>query len=279
MSKITGMTHVPLARFTSIEIGGWSREFHVPADLDELREILATVGNRPFILGGGTNTLFPDGEFARPVISLQRLNRYEVMGDRVVRLGRLIQISIHEGLSGLEGLVGIPGTAGGAVMMNAGGGGWSFGDCVEELGLIPLYGGPPRTVKGSDVAWGYRTANLRDCIVAWALLRLRADSRDKVRERVCRFIRRKALTQPLGERSAGCVFRNPPGNVAARLIEQLGLKGMRCGGATVSERHANFIVNASGMARCDDVKYLLEEVRGRVASSFGIRLETEIVLA
>lgn len=280
-------SRVNLAPLTSIRIGGWAREFYEPGTPDELRRILAALrlrGERPFLLGGGTNTIFPDGEYPRPVISTRRLDRTRAEGTLIVAecgapLGRLLKISVREGLSGLESLAGIPGTAGGAAVMNAGGGGANFGDRVEELGLLPLDGGEPFSVRGREVAWGYRATPLGSFAVLWVALRLAPDSPGAVRERVRRRIAAKRASQPLGERSAGCVFRNPPGLAAGRLIELAGLKGLSRGAVRVSERHANFVVNGEKVASAADFRSLLEEVRRRVARSFGVDLELEVVLA
>jgi UDP-N-acetylmuramate dehydrogenase len=277
---------VSLARRTSFRIGGVAKEYYAPRTLDELRDVLRTLharGERPFILGGGANTLFPDGEFSRPVVSTEELRRVEVRGTSLlaecgVRLNALIRAAIHSGLAGLEVFVGIPGTAGGAAVMNAGGGGWSFGERVREIGLIPIDGGAPMAWKGPDVRWGYRSADLGGHVVAWVELDLSHGRVNDLRARAKDLMLRKAKTQPLADASAGCIFKNPPGDSAARLIDTLGLKGLVRGGAQVSERHANFIVNATGKARAADVVALLEEVRGRVAGAFGISLETEIVL-
>lgn len=278
---------VSLARLTSFKIGGTAPEFYAPQDMDSFRSLLRklrSLGKTPFILGGGANTLFPDGEYSRPVIFTGRLRGVEVSGNILraecgIRLNTLLRAAIQRGLAGLEELVGIPGTAGGATMMNAGGGGFSFGDRVKELGLLPTDGGPLVRLRGSEVCWGYRSANLRGYVVAWVSLELGSESPANLRLRVAELMRRKCATQPLALPSAGCVFRNPPGHSAGKLIDQLGLKGMQQGGARVSEQHANFIVNANGRARAQEVVSLLKEVRARVESSFGVRLETEIVLA
>jgi UDP-N-acetylmuramate dehydrogenase len=280
------LTGVSLAARTSFKIGGVASEYFAPRTLDELREVLACLrarGEAPFLLGGGANTLFPDGAFARPVVSTERLRRLEVRGTEVVaecgvRLNALIQAAIRSGLAGLEGFVGIPGTAGGAAAMNAGGSGWSFGERIRTIGLIPIDGGPPVARRGEDVRWGYRSAGLGGHVVGWVELDLAPARADGLRARARDLMLRKSRTQPLGAASAGCIFKNPPGASAARLIDELGLKGLARGGAKVSERHANFIVNATGAARAADVVALLEEVRGRVAGAFGISLETEIVL-
>ena len=278
---------VTLARRTSFRIGGRAERYYTPRTeeaLGLLLEELAARGERPFILGGGTNVLFPDEDFPRPIISTECLEGLEVSGRLVraqcgVRLGSLLQAAIRHGLGGLEGFTGIPGTAGGAVVMNAGGGGWNFGDGVREIGVFPITGGPMIRVRGSEVEWGYRRTSLQGFVVAWVSLELEPDDSGRLRERAGAFMRRKLQTQPLGESSAGCVFRNPPGHAAARLIEELGLKGLSVGGAKVSERHANFIVNSTGKARASDVLSLVDHLRSRVARAFGIHLETEIVLA
>jgi len=278
---------VLLSTRTSFKIGGVAREFHIPTTIEELRGLLRALHKRRvelFILGGGANTLFPDGEYQRPVVSTEKLRGLTIDGHRVraecgVPLNVLINTAIRAGLAGLEGFVGIPGTAGGAVRMNAGGAGWSFGDRVLELGLLPLDGGPLEVVPGKDVAWGYRTCGINGFVVAHAVFDLTRETPAPIRERSVAFMKRKAATQPLRLPSAGCIFRNPEGSSAGKCIEQLGLKGLSRGGARVSERHANFIVNATGRARASDVLYLVEEVRSRVERELGVRLETEIVLA
>jgi UDP-N-acetylenolpyruvoylglucosamine reductase len=159
-APVVGARGVSLAGRTSFKTGGTAREFHAPATIEGLEAALSSCarrGVRPFILGGGANTLFPDGEFIRPVISTEKLRWLEVDGSALVaecgvRLNYLIQTACRAGLGGLEGFVGIPGTAGGAVMMNAGGGGWSFGDRVEELGLLPIAGSRAASWSGAGGA-------------------------------------------------------------------------------------------------------------------------------
>lgn len=280
-------TGVLLSSRTSFKIGGSARELHTPTDLSQFQEVLRDChlrGQRPFILGGGANTLFPDGEYQRPVISTEKLRDLKIEGNTLraecgVRLNTLLQAALSAGLGGLEGFVGIPGTAGGAIAMNAGGAGWSFGDRVLELGLLPFDGGPLFRVKGSDVPWRYRSSGLSDVVVVWASFALTPDSPERLKNASVQLMRKKAAEQPLRLPSAGCIFRNPEGGSAGRWIDSLGLKGLSRGGARVSERHANFIVNATGRARAADVLGLLEEVRSRVERHFGARLETEIVLA
>ena len=277
---------VSLARRTTFKIGGMARECWEPGTLAELGGILEKLGSegrRPFMLGGGANVLFPDGEFLQPVVSTERLRGIVVEGRSLVaecgaRLNVLIQAALRAGLAGLEGFVGIPGTAGGAVVMNAGGSGWSFGERVVELGLFPIGGGPLIRARGSDVRWDYRRAHLDGYAVAWVRLELVPGDTDRLKASARSFMVKKARTQPLDEASAGCIFKNPEGGSAARLIDELGLKGLRRGGAVVSSLHANFIVNAEGRATARDVLGLIDDVRARVAAGRGVFLETEIVL-
>jgi UDP-N-acetylmuramate dehydrogenase len=280
-------TAVSLRDRTSIRVGGWSRKFHAPAAVEDLVDVvqrIAVRGDRPFILGGGTNTLFPDGEFSRPVVSTQRLDRVDVLGTSIraecgSRLSALLHEAMSRGLSGIEGLIGIPGSVGGATIMNAGGRHGSIGDRVEELGLLSPDGSRIERRRGADVRWDYRTSHLGGWTVLWVVVGLEHVGREIVRLRASEWMLEKRDTQPFGQPSAGCIFRNPPGAIAAKLIDSLGLKGLTRGGAKVSERHANFIVNPTSSARASDVVSLLEDVRARVARSTGVRLETEIVLA
>jgi len=278
---------VSLARLTTFRVGGVAREVHMPRSLTSLEGLLArfrSQGRSPFFLGRGANVVFPDGEFARPVICTRRLGGVEVEGTRIraeagLSLARLISLSIRRGLKGLEGLVGIPATVGGAVAMNAGGHGGCFGDRVRRLGLLPLKGGPLVEWRGADVEWRYRGADLEGYAVAWAELELETAPVESLRATASRLLALKAATQPLTSLSAGCVFRNPPGDSAGRRIDLLGLKGLTRGSAQVSETHANFIVNPDGQARARDVRDLVETLQSRIERAYGTRLETEIVFA
>jgi UDP-N-acetylmuramate dehydrogenase len=255
--------------------------------VEELASLLGALGRRgvrPFILGKGANTIFPDGEYPRPVISTRALAGHRVEGETLraecgVPLPSLIRIAMSRRLAGLEGFTGIPGTVGGAFAMNAGGAGWSFGERVLEAGVIPLGGGPVQVLRGSEVPWRYRSSGLEGVVVAWVRLGLEAGSPERMKDTARDFLRRKAETQPLNLRSAGCIFKNPIGGSAGRWIDALGLKGLSVGGACVSERHANFIVNSTGRATARDVLDLVALVRQRVQAAYGVVLETEVVVA
>ncbi len=144
---------------------------------------------------------------------------------------------------------------------------------------MPRGGGPVERLNGNAVSWGYRSTDLRDCVILWARLKLEPDDVRNLRERAGQFMLRKAAAQPYSSPSAGCVFRNPEGHHAGELIERFGLKGLSCGGAQISERHANFIVNATGSATASDVKSLVATVSDIIERNIGVRMQTEVVIA
>lgn len=278
---------VHLGPYTSLAVGGQATEFHEPSSIAELARVLADLEERglsPYLLGGGCNTLFSTSSCRRPVVHTGRLGQIEVAGTRIraqagVRLETLMKRAIREGLGGLEMFGGIPGTVGGAIAMNAGGSGFSFGELVSRLTVVEIGTGRLLDLDGRDVEWGYRTSSLGDLVVAEAELTLVKRPVDELRRRSLEFIQKKAASQPLGSLSAGCVFRNPPGQAAARLIDEAGLKGERVGSALVSPVHANFIVNADGKARGEDVLSLIRRIQERVLHVHGVELELEIVVA
>jgi UDP-N-acetylmuramate dehydrogenase len=278
---------VVLAERTTFEIGGEALEYYAPADVTELSEVcrfLASEGKRPQILGGGSNTLFPDGPFGRPVISTENLRSLRVEGNRIsagagVRLEALIRCALDAGLSGLELLVGIPGSVGGAIAMNAGGGSHSFGDRAESIEAVEIATGKVLSIPGRSVRWDYRSAHLDGLVVASAVFLLEPGDTASLRLRARDWLKKKASLQPISAASAGCVFKNTSLGSAGMLIEKAGMKGAREGGAVVSHRHANFILNEDGRASASDVLALLEKVRDRVREVFGVELETEIVIA
>ncbi len=276
-----------LSKRTSLGVGGEALRLHVPQSIAEFASLLKgfnDAGEFPFILGGGCNTLFPSQSFNRPVIHTVELNSIEVAGTRMraqagVRLETLMRTAIRNGLQGLEMFGGIPGTVGGAVAMNAGGSGFDFGQRISHLTVIDPQTGKPSNLDGRDVEWKYRSCELNGLIVAEAEFALKKEDPVLLQKKSVEFIRKKAENQPLAYLSAGCVFKNPPGKAAAKLIDDAGLKGMRVGSALVSPVHANFIVNADGAARSEDVLELIEKVREKVFEAFSVKLELEIVLA
>ncbi len=278
---------IPLKRRTSLAVGGIAERAYIPENAEEFRRTyfeLRSSGEQPFILGGGCNTLFSGESFNRPLIATEKLRRLSVHGSIIraesgVRLEALIRFALRCGLGGVEIFTGIPGTVGGAVAMNAGGFGFEFGGLVRSIKAVDPASGEFIRVPGESIEWRYRGAPLSGLAVVEVELQLEPAEKDFLRRRAVEFMRRKAATQPLACFSAGCVFKNPPGDSAARLIDEAGLKGERVGHAEVSCQHANFIVNRGGGARSADVLALIEHVRDRVLEMFGVRLELEIVLA
>jgi UDP-N-acetylmuramate dehydrogenase len=178
----------------------------------------------------------------------------------------------------MEGLIGIPGSVGGALRMNAGAYGTQIGTWVREVEVYRTATGRIETLRGAAISFEYRhTSFAPDDIMLAVKLELPFKPFSEILQgiRVCNEKRR--ASQPLNQKSAGCIFKNPPGASAGRMIDQLGLKGFSVGDARVSDRHANFFVNA-GHARCADMVALIAQVRDRVRQAFGIDLETEVIL-
>ena len=275
---------VPLRNYTTFRIGGPAQYLAVPSSVEEfvrLEEWARREGLPFLLLGGGSNLLVGDGGFPGLVVLTRELMEVEVDGHRIraqggVFLGLLSAFALRGGLSGLEPLAGIPGTLGGALVMNAGAFGRTLGDLVEEVEV--LVDGKVEVLRGVEVDWGYRTSSLKGSTVVGATLKLVPGDGGKIREDMVRFARLRRQKQPLDFPSAGSVFKNPPGHSAGRLIDEAGLKGARVGDAMVSPLHANFIVNL-GQASARDVRLLVEVVKERVRERFSISLEEEIVYA
>lgn len=282
----------PLSKHTSFGIGGPADLLVYPADTADvvalLREIRAQ--ELPFIvLGGGTNLLVRDGGFRGIAISLRRLNlikverEYRSLGgtyavvsaEAGAVLARVIAFAANEALTGLEFATGIPGTIGGAVCMNAGTAEGEMGDVVETVTLLTP-NGEPVTRSKEEMGFGYRTANVpAGHVVLSARLQLRHDEKKKIEAKVKALMDKRKDRQPWGQPNAGSIFKNPLDESAGKLIESAGLKGKAVGGAQVSEKHANFIVN-TGKATAADVLALMEIVKQTVLDVHGARLEPEI---
>ena len=274
---------VSLAGLTSVGIGGPAEWLLFPAAaaaIPALLRELHAAGERVRFLGNGTNVLAADAGVRGAVLSLSRLAqapRFEgtaLVAPGGASLPHLVRMAVGRGLRGLEFAEGIPGSLGGAVVTNAGAFGGEVGPKVRRVTAV----GPDgmveeRTVRAEEFA--YRRSPFGAELVLEAALELREDDPGVLREEVRGFRMQRIASQPLGERSLGSVFRNPPGETAGRLIEGCGLKGLRRGAAVVSARHANWIVNAGG-ATAEDYLGLAEEVREEVLRRTGIALELEI---
>jgi UDP-N-acetylmuramate dehydrogenase len=274
----------PLSRHTTFRIGGPAGLFiecDTVSDLTTALGILADEGVEWTVLGRGSNVLVSDAGYDGAVIVLGRdFKRHEVVGEHLkagagVALAALVQDAFGRGMTGLEFAVGIPGTLGGALVMNAGSRDEWIGSAVESVTLLAPGDGLCR-LRGGEVAWAYRKTDLSQRgVVVEAVLRLEQGDAWRIRASMEAALKRRKRTQPLGIPNAGSVFTNPEGDSAGRLIESVGLKGHCCGGAQISELHANFIVNAGG-ATADDVVGLVRLARDTVREVHGIELKPEI---
>src|SRR5689334_10547723 len=276
----------PLARHTSFRIGGPADVLAVPDTADELAEIVRAAGHAGVpltILGGGSNMLVGDGGIRGVVVKLGRGFRRVawdapcVEAGAAVQLGRLARDAAERGLAGLEYAEGIPGTVGGALFMNAGAYGGEVSGAVDAVEGVRR-GGVVARLAAAALAFPYRrTARPASFLVTAVRFRLRPESADAVRTRLEQARARRTASQPHGEANAGSIFKNPPGDFAGRLVERAGLKGMRVGGARISEAHGNFIVNEGG-ARAADVQALMQEAQRVVWERSGVWLEPEVRL-
>lgn len=282
----------PMDRHTSFGVGGIADYFVVPANSEEtvrLVDFLAAGGVSFLPLGKGTNLLVLDGGYRGVIISLKNLQGLQirqedddetllVRGEAGLPITRLIDCALKDSLEGLEFLAGIPGTLGGALRMNAGAWGSEIKDVVRSLTLV-VPGRGAEVIPRSRLAFAYRKLELPEgSVIAAAELAVRRGDRDVIECRIREIMDKRKKRHPLEYRSAGSVFKNPPGGVpAGRLIEEAGLKGLVVGDAMISELHGNFIVNR-GKAKAAHIIELIEEVRMRIRDMTGIELETEIVI-
>src|SRR6202521_6173085 len=277
---------VSLAPKTSLEIGGASDGLLIRKheSLQELIRMLKQAGVPHRFLGGGSNVLLPDGELPWVILQLSRQDpdvRFEgnnAFVDCAADLGRTVTTCAKHDLGGMEGLIGVPGSIGGALRMNAGAYGTQIGTFVREVEVYRAGTGRIETLRGAEINFEYRhTSFALDDIMLSVRLELPSKPYAEILQgiRICNEKRRSS--QPLNQKSAGCIFKNPPGASAGRMIDELGLKGLQVGDACVSSRHANFFLNA-GHATADDMLRLIGQVRDRVRAAFGVELETEVIL-
>ena len=273
----------PLARHTVWGIGGVADRYFEPAGIDELAAFLTDLpAGEPLLwIGLGSNLLVRDGGVRGTVISTVRLRAVQrpepntLHVEAGVACPRVARLAARHRLTGCEFLAGIPGTMGGALAMNAGAFGTETWPAVREVETIGV-DGERRWRPASDYRYGYRSVGgPRGEWFVSCRLALEPDSEGRAGTRIRQLLVQRAAMQPTGTRSCGSVFRNPPGDYAGRLIEASGLKGRRIGGAVVSDKHANFIIN-DGEARAADVEALIGKVAEEVEKRQGVRLEPEV---
>jgi len=277
---------VSLAELTSLGIGGTTDLLRIQRHeaIPGLLKLLDAQGVPHKFLGGGSNLLVVDGELPFVVLQLVKgepeisLDGNIASVDAAADLGRTVTFCAKNNLGGMEGLIGVPGTVGGALRMNAGAYGIQIGSYVRE---VKVYRAAERKIEilhGKQISFEYRhTSFAPDDMMLAVKLELPSKPYPEILQgiRICNEKRRSS--QPLGQKSAGCIFKNPPGGSAGRMIDELGLKGFSRGDARVSDRHANFFVNA-GQASAADMLALIADVRERVQQAYGVTLENEVVV-
>lgn len=279
---------VPLAGHTTFRIGGpaeWLVEVPTLRGLRELLSLVDATGTPFCLLGLGSNVLIPDEGLPGVVVHLTGyFRRWRLGGRRVsaggaLALGQLARRMCQRGLTGLEALSGFPSTVGGAVYMNAGCYGTEIKDVLVRATVVDRRG-RLRKLAVDDLGAGYRSTALQGTgdIVTRATFELQPGDGDRAMARIQELNKRRWKSLPSGVPNAGSIFRNPAGDYAGRLIEEAGLKGRRAGGAEISEKHANVIVNR-GDATAEEVLSLMSEARQAVEERFDVALEPEIVLA
>jgi UDP-N-acetylmuramate dehydrogenase len=275
-----------MTELTSLGIGGTTDLLRIKKhdSIPELLNLLVSNGVPNRFIGGGSNLLMGDGELPWVVMQLVRPEPDVVIDgnfahiDAAADLGRMVTFCAKNDLGGMEGLIGVPGTVGGALRMNAGAYGIQIGTYVREVKLYRASDRKIEILKGNQISFEYRhTSFAPDDMMLAVTLELPSKPFKEILQgiRICNEKRR--ASQPLGQKSAGCIFKNPPGASAGRMIDELGLKGLHVGDARISDRHANFFVNA-GSASAADMLSLIADVRERVHSAFGVELQHEVVV-
>jgi UDP-N-acetylmuramate dehydrogenase len=275
----------PISRHVALRIGGPADAIATPETREELSELMRICAEHdlPTLpLGGGFNTLALDAGIDGVIVRTAKLRDIEALADGVVRAEagvshrQLINFCNERGLAGLEFAAGIPGTIGGWIAMNAGVGWREMVDVVRNVEIVSARGSAQR-IEAGELAFRYRGIDglPEGAVIVAACFELTASTPAAVSAEVDRLLAERAKTQPLDVPSCGSVFKNPEGDYAGRLIESVGLKGLRAGGAQISEVHANFIANLGG-ATSADVLTLVRRAQSAVLEESGVELSTEV---
>ncbi len=274
----------PLAKYSTFKIGGLADIYLEPANVDELINLIKYLKSKEvdfIILGNGSNVLISDEGFRGAVINLEfGLNFIGIEDEYVVagagvKLSKFVDFCIENGFKGVEMLAGIPGTLGGAIIMNAGAYSGEISDYLIDVDVIRDF--ELVRLKKEECGFGYRTSSLTNDIVVRARFKFPSGDIEEMKKIRREILIRRNQTQPVNFPNAGSIFKNPPGNFAGKLIEDAGLKGVQIGGAQISEKHANFIIN-KGNATAKDVLELIKLAQSKVYEKFGVKLELEIRL-
>lgn len=265
---------------SNMKVGGVAKRFIVVENKEELKEIFEKYENI-FLIGNGTNTLIDEGDLDITFVSLKELNKVEELDEGVVRVGagldfnKLIAFMNRNNYSGLENLAGIPGSVGGLVYMNGGAYGSEIFDCIKEVEIFDE-NHQIRTLKKEDIKFSYRSTEIQD--KKWVIISATFEfKRGFDLQKVIDIQALRESKQPLDKPNLGSTFKNPEGDFSARLISEAGLKGTRVGGAEISPKHPNFIVN-HGDATFEDISKILTLVKEKIKKLYNIQLEEEIII-
>lgn len=285
VNKIEYLKDEPMSRHTSFRIGGNADIFLMPDSIEKLSGVIEVLKKEkiPFtIIGKGSNLLVSDKGIEGAVICTLNINKIskndcEITVDCGASLASLCNFARDNSLSGLEFAYGIPGSVGGAMVMNAGAYGGEMKDVALKATAIDKTGNIV-TIVGEEMLLSYRNSifKQKELIVLNVTVSLKKDGKEEINARMDDYMNRRKTKQPLEYPSAGSVFKRPEGYFAGALIEENGFKGVGVGGAFVSEKHAGFIINKSG-ATCNDVKTLIVKIQDKIYKNNGVKLETELI--
>lgn len=265
---------------SNMKIGGVAKRFIIVENKEELKDIFEKYRNI-FLIGNGTNTLIDEGDLDITFVSLKELNKIEELGEGIVRVeagldfNKLIAFMNRNNYSGLENLAGIPGSVGGLVYMNGGAYGSEIFDCIKEVEIFDE-NHQIRTLKKEYIKFSYRSTEIQD--KKWVIISATFEfKRGFDLQKVIDIQALRESKQPLDKPNLGSTFKNPEGDFSARLISEAGLKGTRVGGAEISSKHPNFIVN-HGDATFEDISKILTLVKEKIKKLYNIQLEEEIII-
>ena len=279
------LENVDLKKYNTYGIGGIAKYMVFPSNEEKLVKLLDYIKNEKmsyYILGGGSNVLLPDEDYDGVIINLKELNNYEFDKDIInaesgISLGKLVNVMLDAGYTNLSSLMGIPGLLGGAIIGNAGAYGTSIFDYIISVKFIDEDGNIKELNK-EEIKYDYRWTEFKEKKVIVLSAKIKcingpvAEAKEKIKEN----LEKRKKSQPLEYKNAGSVFRNPPSHAAGYLIEHSGLKGITVGGAKVSEKHANFIINFNNATSRDIIK-LVELIKSKVKDVYNVELELEQV--
>lgn len=265
---------------SNMKVGGVAKRFIAVEDKNELKEIFEKNENI-FLIGNGTNTLIDEGELDITFVSLKDLNKIEEISEGIVRVeagldfNKLIAFMNRNNYTGLENLAGIPGSVGGMVYMNGGAYGSEIFDCIKEIEIFDE-NYQIRTLKKEEINFSYRNTEIQD--KKWVIISATFEfKRGFDLKKVIEIQALRESKQPLDKPNLGSTFKNPAGDFSARLISEAGLKGTKIGGAEISPKHPNFIVN-NGEATFEDISNILTLVKNKVKELYNVQLEEEIII-